>query len=104
MLLLNLEARIPLRGPFGAEAYVDVGNVWSRPEFITLSNFIPPWEARDSDLYDIRYTAGIGARLLLPFGPLRMDVTWSQHPQFNGTVIAKRAFPFNVQFAIGPSF
>ena len=104
MLLLNVEARIPLKGPFGAEAYVDVGNVWSRPEFIQLSDFIPPWEAAHSDLGDIRYTAGVGARLLLPFGPLRMDVTWSRHPQFFGSHIWGRAFPFNVQFAIGPSF
>ncbi|HXS83966.1 MAG TPA: BamA/TamA family outer membrane protein [Methylomirabilota bacterium] len=104
MLLLNVEARIPLRGPFGAEAYVDIGNVWSRTEFIQLSDFIPPWEAAHSDPGDLRYTAGLGARLLLPFGPLRMDVTWSKHPEFTGSRIFKRAFPFNVQFAIGPSF
>ena len=104
MLLLNVEARIPLRGPFGAEAFVDVGNVWSRTEFIQLSDFILPWEAAHSDPGDIRYTAGVGARLLLPFGPLRMDLTWSKHPDFRGTVIRSRPFPFNVQFAIGPSF
>jgi outer membrane protein assembly factor BamA len=104
MLLLNVEARIPLRGPFGVEAYMDVGNVWSRAEFIQLSNFIPPWEAAHSDPRDIRYTAGVGARLLLPFGPLRMDLTWSRHPQFSGTRIRGKQFPFNVQFAIGPSF
>jgi outer membrane protein assembly factor BamA len=104
MLLLNVEARIPLRGPFGAEAYVDIGNVWSRTEFIKLSNFILPWEAAGSDPSDIRYTAGLGARLLLPFGPLRMDLTWSKHPDFRGTVIRHRLFPFDVQFAIGPSF
>jgi len=104
MLLLNVEARIPLRGPFGVEAYMDVGNVWSRAEFIQLSNFIPPWEATHSDPRDIRYTAGVGARLLLPFGPLRMDLTWSRHPEFSGTRIRGRQYPFNVQFAIGPSF
>ena len=104
MLLLNVEARIPLRGPFGAEAYVDIGNVWSRTEFIQLSDFIPPWEAAHSDPGDLRYTAGLGARLLLPFGPLRMDVTWSKHPEFSGSRIRGRQFPFNVQFAIGPSF
>jgi outer membrane protein assembly factor BamA len=104
MLLLNVEARIPLMGPFGAEAYVDIGNVWSRTEFIQLSDFIPPWEAVHSDPGDLRYTAGLGARLLLPFGPLRMDVTWSKHPEFSGSRIFKRHFPFNVQFAIGPSF
>ena len=104
MLLLNVEARIPLKGPFGLEAYVDVGNVWSRARFIQLSDFIPPWEAAHSDPGDIRYTAGVGARLLLPFGPLRMDVTWSKHPDFHGTVINHRLFPFDVQFAIGPSF
>jgi outer membrane protein insertion porin family len=103
MLLLNVEARIPLRGPFGAEAYVDIGNVWSRTEFIQLSDFIPPWEAANS-VRDIRYTAGVGARLLLPFGPLRMDLTWSKHPEFAGSLIRGRRFPFNVQFAIGPSF
>ena len=104
MMLLNVEARIPLKGPFGVEAYVDVGNVWSRTEFIHLSDFIPPWEAAHSDPGDIRYTAGVGARLLLPFGPLRMDLTWSKHPDFHGTVIRHRLFPFDVQFAIGPSF
>jgi outer membrane protein insertion porin family len=104
MLLLNVEARIPLRGPFGAEAYVDIGNVWSRARFIQLSNFIPPWEAAQSDPSDIRYTAGVGARLLLPFGPLRMDLTWSKHPEFSGSRIRGHLFPFNMQFAIGPSF
>jgi outer membrane protein assembly factor BamA len=104
MLLLNVEARIPLRGPFGAEAFVDIGNVWSRTRFIRLSNFIPPWEAATSDPSDIRYTAGLGARLLLPFGPLRMDLTWSKHPEFSGSRIRGKLFPFNVQFAIGPSF
>jgi outer membrane protein assembly factor BamA len=83
---------------------VDVGNVWSRTEFIQLSDFILPWEAAHSDLGDLRYTAGLGARLLLPFGPLRMDVTWSKHPDFSGSRIRGRLFPFNVQFAIGPSF
>jgi len=33
-----------------------------------------------------------------------MDVTWSKHPEFSGSRIFKRHFPFNVQFAIGPSF
>ena len=103
MMLLNVEARIPLKGPFGAEAYVDVGNVWSRVGFMQLSNFIPPWEAATSER-DIIYSAGVGARLLLPFGPLRMDVTWSRHPTFSGSRIWGRSFPFNVQFAIGPSF
>jgi outer membrane protein insertion porin family len=104
MLLLNVEARIPLKGPFGAEAYMDIGNVWSRTEFIQLSDFIPPWEAAGSDPGDLRYTAGVGARLLLPFGPLRMDLTWSKHPEFSGSRIRGKLFPFNVQFAIGPSF
>ena len=62
-----------------------------------LSDFIPPWEAAHSDPGDIRYTAGVGARLLLPFGPLRMDLTWSKHPDFHGTVIRHRLFPFDVQ-------
>src|SRR5262249_54514514 len=64
MLMGNIEARIPLRGPFGAEVYMDVGNVWSRPEFIKISNFVGPWDARRGTPGDLRYSYGVGGRLL----------------------------------------
>jgi hypothetical protein len=33
-----------------------------------------------------------------------MDLTWSKHPEFSGSRIRGHLFPFNMQFAIGPSF
>ena len=51
---------------------------------------------------DLRYTYGIGGRFLLPFGPLRMDLAWSDRPDFPRPTRPK--LPFVYQFAIGPSF
>ena len=104
MLLANAEARIPLWGPFGAEVFVDVGNVWARPEHVRLANFVAPWDARRGQPGDLRYTYGVGARLMLPFGPLRFDLAWSQNPDFKGSTIGKEPQRFAYQFAIGPSF
>jgi outer membrane protein insertion porin family len=104
MLLGNLEARIPVWGPFGAEAFLDAGNVWARPEYLRLANFVAPWDARRGAPGDLRYSYGVGARLLLPFGPLRVDLAWSRHPEFGGSHVFGRDQRFAYQFAIGPSF
>jgi len=104
MLLANFEVRIPLMGPLGAEAFVDVGNVWPRAEYITADDFVPPWNGGRGLPDDIRWSCGIGARLLLPFGPLRMDISWSRHPDFHGSRVFGVPRPFAYQFAIGPSF
>ena len=104
MLLGNLELRLPVSGPFGLEAFVDAGNVWARPGHMRLANFVAPWDARRGQPGDLRYTYGFGARLLLPFGPLRMDLAWSEHPDFSGSSIREKHVPFVFQFAIGPSF
>ena len=52
---------------------------------------------------DVRYMIGIGPRLDLPFGPLRVDFSWSFRPErlSNGRHQWRVAEP---QFAIGPSF
>ena len=104
MLLANFEVRIPLAGPFGAEAFVDVGNVWPRVEYIRAEDFVAPWNGERGLPGDIRWSFGIGARLLLPFGPLRMDISWSEHPDFQGSRVFGVHRPFAYQFAIGPSF
>ncbi|MEQ1834122.1 MAG: BamA/TamA family outer membrane protein, partial [Candidatus Eisenbacteria bacterium] len=104
MLLGNAELRIPLIGPFGAEVFVDAGNVWARPEHIRLANFVGPWDARRGQPGDLRYTYGVGARLLLPFGPLRFDLAWSESPDFPRSSVGKEPQRFAYQFAIGPSF
>lgn len=104
MLLGNLELRLPLSGPLGIEAFVDAGNVWARPGHMRIANFVAPWDARRGQPGDLRYSYGVGARLLLPFGPLRMDLAWSPHPEFTGSKVFGRKQPFAFQFAIGPSF
>jgi outer membrane protein assembly factor BamA len=104
MLLANLELRIPLAGPLGAELFVDTGNVWPRAEYIKASDFVAPWNGQRGLPGDIRWSAGVGARLLLPFGPLRMDVSWSEHPDFRASSVFGVVRTFAYQFAIGPSF
>lgn len=105
MALANLELRIPVAGPFGVEAFVDAGNVWARPEYIRARDLVLPWQATRDRADDLRWTYGIGARLVLPFGPLRVDLAWSDRPDFpKGRLGNWRNLPFVYQFAIGPSF
>ena len=104
MLLANAELRVPLAGPFGAEFFVDAGNVWARPEYVRLASFVGPWDARHGQPGDLRYSYGVGARLLLPFGPLRLDMAWSDDPDFPRSRLFGREQRFAYQFAIGPSF
>jgi outer membrane translocation and assembly module TamA len=62
LLLLNLEYRFPIAGPFEGVAFYDTGNVWA------------DW--RRIDLGDLKAGAGAGLRWLSPIGPLRLDVAW----------------------------
>ncbi|HEY2955699.1 MAG TPA: BamA/TamA family outer membrane protein [Candidatus Eisenbacteria bacterium] len=99
MLEGSLELRIPVFGPFGVEAYVDAGNVWLRPSHVRASQFRPSVSHRSLDPADVRYVVGIGPRVNLPVGPLRIDFTWSLRPSEH-----EKAFVAKPQFAIGPSF
>jgi outer membrane protein assembly factor BamA len=99
VLLANAELRVPVVGPFGLELYVDAGNVWARPGYIRGNGFIPRVSHERLDPGDVRYMFGAGARVNLPFGPLRIDFTWSPRPDENGKW--RVAEP---QFAIGPAF
>ena len=100
MVLGNLELRIPLAGPFGLEVFLDAGNVWDRPSYVKAGDFIAPWQAARERPNDLRYSYGIGGRLVLPFGPLRVDLAWSDRSDFPRS----RNVPFSYQFAIGPTF
>jgi outer membrane protein assembly factor BamA len=91
----NVELRVPVVGLFGLELYVDSGNVWTRPEFITMSDFTPRLGRAQLDAGDVRYVAGVGGRLNLAFAPVRLDLTWgSERGHRRGAL----------QFAVGPSF
>jgi len=77
MLLANIELRMPLAGPFGVELFADAGNVWERPSFVHIRDFALRVSDAYYDIDAVRYVAGAGLRLNLPFGPLRFDVSWS---------------------------
>jgi outer membrane protein assembly factor BamA len=50
---------------------------------------------------DVHWVFGVGARVELPFGPARVDVSWSPRPKPNGDYVKPRN---SVQFAIGSTF
>jgi len=96
----SIELRIHLRGPFGLEVYADAGNVWPRPSYIKIEQFRPEISDEPLDPGDVRYVVGLGPRLKLPVGPLRLDFTWGLRPAEGGPL---KGVP-KMQFAIGPSF
>lgn len=104
MALANAELRVPVAGPFGFEFFLDAGNVWARPEYIRMKDVGVPGRRPTSAANSVRYTYGVGARVLLPFGPLRVDLAWSEHPDFPHASLFGKRVPFTYQFAIGPSF
>jgi outer membrane translocation and assembly module TamA len=60
VVILNGELRVSLARALQAVGFVDIGNVYRR--------------ASDLDLTDLRPTAGIGARIQIPFAPIRFDL------------------------------
>lgn len=70
LVIFNTELRVPLfkvKGySIGAATFVDAGNVFARASEISLS--------------DLRSGAGVGLRMQLPFGPLRLDFAWKLNP------------------------
>lgn len=99
MALANAELRVPLVGPFGLEFYLDAGNVWNHPAELTWNDLRVVTGDRPLTATEVRYVFGAGARLNLPFGPLRVDFTWSPRPDENGNWLVAKP-----QFAIGPAF
>jgi outer membrane protein insertion porin family/translocation and assembly module TamA len=61
-LLLNLDYRFPIAGPFMGNVFVDAGNVWGS------------W--RNINLSDIKTGVGVGVRYLSPVGPIRLEAGW----------------------------
>lgn len=60
-LILNpIEVRFPFWKWFGGAVFLDVGNVWDRPEQASLKG--------------LRWVAGFGLRLASPIGVLRLDL------------------------------
>jgi outer membrane protein insertion porin family len=56
----RLELRIPVIGPWQAALFLDTGNLWRDAGAVF-------------DTFALRYTAGLGLRLITPVGPLAVD-------------------------------
>jgi outer membrane protein insertion porin family len=106
LLQANAELRVSVWGPFGIEVYIDAGNVWARPSDIQDAHVFPDPGGNLYGVNDVRWAAGIGPQLMLPFGPLRMDFTWWPQPDMvvDDNQVRRRHARGSWQFAIGPSF
>ena len=60
VVILNAEARVPVRGGLGVVAFIDGGNVFRTVEAI--------------DLGELRGAVGFGVRYRSPVGPIRVDL------------------------------
>jgi outer membrane protein insertion porin family len=97
LLLLNAEIRRRLFGPFGAEAFLDGGNVWERPTDIHARNLLSFGDRAGYN--DMRYTAGLGIRFATPLGPLRLDYGWKlrmARPDQRDPATSRGEFHFSV--------
>ncbi len=91
MLEGSSEVRLPLWGRFGAVAFLDYGNVWTRS-----------W---DFNLTDLRYAVGPGFRYMTPIGPARADFGYQFNPiptlRVNGEPERRH---WRIHFSIGQAF
>jgi outer membrane protein assembly complex protein YaeT len=85
------ELRVPLKGKFGAVAFLDFGNAWL--------------DTRHIDFTDLRYAVGPGLRYQTPIGPARLDVGYQLNPipdlLVDGEPQKRR---FRIHFSIGQAF
>lgn len=95
----SLELRVSVAGPFGLELFADGGNVWPQFSQIRLAAFTPRVSRDPLDPSEVRYVVGLGPRLDLPIGPLRLDLSWNLRPVPGRGFLAPA-----VQFAVGPAF
>jgi outer membrane protein assembly factor BamA len=66
VLILNQELRFPIWSLVSGGVFWDAGNVWAR--------------AGDVRLGELRQSVGAGLRVMLPFGPVRVEYAWNVGP------------------------
>jgi len=71
----NLEARFPLIWILSGAVFLDAGNVWERPNDITLRRVFTI-AGPGAGYSDMRYSVGGGIRIGTPVGPVRFDYGW----------------------------
>src|SRR5262249_5786338 len=76
----NAALRIPVAGLVGLEVCGAAGKAWARPSYARGRHFIPKVNREVLDPGGVRYVLGLGPRLTLPIGPLRLDIPWGPRP------------------------
>jgi outer membrane protein assembly complex protein YaeT len=88
LIVLNAEARIPLRGGLGAVGFIDGGNVWR-----TVS---------EMDVLQMRGSVGFGLRYRSPVGPIRVDLGFKLDRRMLPT--GQRERPTALHISLGQAF
>jgi outer membrane protein assembly complex protein YaeT len=88
LVVLNAEARIPVRGGLGVVAFIDGGNVFG------LIN--------DIDLSELRGAVGFGLRYRSPVGPIRVDLGFKLDRRLLPT--GERERPTALHISLGQAF
>ena len=88
LVVLNAEARIPLRGGLGAVAFVDGGNVWRN--------------VSEMDFAQMRGAVGFGLRYRSPVGPIRIDLGFKLDREMLPT--GQRERPTALHISLGQAF
>ena len=88
LIVLNAEARIPLRGGLGMVGFLDGGNVWRNVE--------------DMDLSQMRGSVGFGLRYRSPVGPIRVDLGFKLDRRTLPTGVRER--PTALHISLGQAF
>ena len=88
LIVLNAEARVPLRGGLGAVGFIDGGNVWQL--------------VSDMDLSQMRGAIGFGLRYRSPVGPIRVDLGFKLDRRLLPT--GERERPTALHISLGQAF
>lgn len=87
LIVLNAEARIPLRGGLGAVGFIDGGNVWRNVSEMDFSN--------------MRGAVGFGLRYRSPVGPIRVDLGFKLDRRM---IAGERERPTALHISLGQAF
>ncbi|HZE19353.1 MAG TPA: BamA/TamA family outer membrane protein, partial [Candidatus Angelobacter sp.] len=81
---------------------MDAGNVWERPEDITLNRLFTI-SGPDAGYSDMRYSFGAGVRIRTPVGPVRFDYGWKlRHAKRSEADLSSTRGTFH--FSLGQAF